>query len=187
MIKKTILVLSLLFTSIANAGLITGSAEENFSNTGPNWSFSDTELFIDSGTYTNGLFTLTYNGDFDTPSGETFSVFLESFDFGRLSDGNTGNDLFDNAFNNDTTPHNSTFTVSAVVDDLTLNSILSDNSLTINFYDHTPPGDWIDWINVMDWSLSYDKATDIPEPSALFIFSLGLAGLLLSRKQKTNN
>ena len=181
--KKIFAVALTALTVNANAALIEGSAEENYRNTGPNWSFTDTETFTPgSGSYTNGLFSLTYSGDFNTSSGEIFSVFLEGYDFGRLSDGNVGNDLFDNAFNGDRTYHNRTTTVTALVDDATLNDILADGSLTIGFQDHTAPGDWIDWIIAADWSLSYDEA-NVSEPGSLALLGLGILGLGAARKK----
>lgn len=129
----------------------------------PGWSVTDSVTYTGPSTnFRNGVFTLTYSGDFDTTRNEAWEVSLDSLNLGRLSDGNPDNDRYNNASYGDSTLDRTTYTVSAALTDAELNAILSDSIVNINFQDITPPGDWIDFVSLAQWELSFDLPNTNP-------------------------
>ncbi|NEQ50143.1 MAG: DUF4347 domain-containing protein [Leptolyngbya sp. SIO3F4] len=137
------------------------SARNNF----PGWNVTDSVTYTGPGNnFSNGVFTLTYSGDFETRIDiEAWEVSLDSLNLGRLSDGNPDNDRYNNnASYGDITVDRGTYTVSAALTDAELNAILSDSTVNINFQDITPPGDWIDFVSLARWELSFDALNSNP-------------------------
>ncbi len=166
------------------ATLVSASSASQYSNTGPGLTFTDTVAFGGAATgWTNGLFTLTYSGDFHTPSGEYFTLAVDGLSLGTLSDGNSANDRFDNGTDN--TLHDSSHTISAALTDGELASILLDGNVSILFTDLTPPGDWIDWVNTFDWSITADAApAPVPLPAGMPLMIGGMALLAGLKRRK---
>ena len=125
------------------ANFLSGDPRNNL----PGWAVTDTAIYSGpDGPFTNGVFTLTYSGDFDTSRLEAWNINLDGVDLGVLSDGNIDNDRFDNASFGDFTLDRTTYSASAPITDVELTSILGDGTVDVKFTDITPPGDWIDFV-----------------------------------------
>lgn len=173
---------ALALASAADAAtLLSGSSASQYSNDGAGLSFGDTVAYAGAQTgWTQGVFTLTYSGDFETSGGEYFDLSVDGIALGRLSDGDASNDRFDNG--SDTTFHDQAVTISAALTDQELTSILADGQVSILFQDITPPGDWIDWVDTFDWSISAAPAP-VPLPATAVLLGAAFGGLGMLRRR----
>lgn len=172
------------FFNIANAGLITLDQQSTSVNGGV---ISYTDLFAQSNTMSDAIFTLNISGDFDS-NNESVAISIEGYSLGVVFDRNTGNDLF-NFANDDYIGSHSNYinmTGVATIAQADWANIIADGFVSVSF-------DLSSGVNCCSngphaftsGNIAYDTNTvAVPEPSTLAILGLALIGFGARRFNK---
>lgn len=159
------------FINVANAGLITLGQQSTSVNGGV---INYTNLVADANTVSDATFTLNIAGDFDS-SNENVAISIEGYSLGIVFDKNTNNDLFNFANDDYLGNHNNyvNMTGVATIAQADWTNIIADGFVSISF-------DLSSGVNCCSSGphafTSGNISYNVPEPTTLAIFALGLIG-----------
>ncbi|MEW6995422.1 PEP-CTERM sorting domain-containing protein [Colwelliaceae bacterium MEBiC 14330] len=164
--------------NITHAGLITLDQQSTSVNGGI---ISYTNLVAASTTISDATFTLDIAGDLDS-SYENVAITVDGYSLGVVFDNNPNNDIFDFSGDNYVGNHSNYITMTGVatIAQTDWANIIADGLVTIAFDLSSAVNCCSDPHAFTSGNISYD----VPEPSTLAIFALGLIGFGARRLKK---